>query len=313
MDSLIKTLVGHASQKQQLVRMATEDRLPSSLIFVGPQGIGKAHLARALLQVINCQKAELSCGQCSSCVRSLEDRNERIIVLKPQGKRVIAVEQVREIQSELSLRLDEGVHRFILIDPADQLSQASANALLKVLEEPPPRTHFFLLTTNIGQLLPTLRSRSQTVHFYPLRAEELEAVEQLPAWTRRWAKGRWARAQRLASEDGETLFRESFELLGHLVQGDLRDWKRDFPWFFQSDTDRQFAMETWSEALRQRAFGQAEDLTFLTTNAGRLTDIQDEILNLQLDIEANVDKVLALDAFYYRLQESGKPETARLS
>ena len=301
MAALRESLRGHRLQRQHLEQLAQAGRLPSSLIFAGPQGIGKATVVRALLQSLNCRTSP-ACGQCSSCLRSLEDRNERVIFLRPEGKRSIGVEQVREIQAELSLQLEPGVHRFVVLDPADKLTQASANALLKVLEEPPPRTHFFLLTTHASRLLPTLRSRSQLFLFKPLTGEDLAGESSIPPWVHRWAKGRWSRAQRLASEEGEQIFRDSFAILGSMVQGELRDWKKDFPWFFQADEDRQFALETWSEALRQRAFAQAPDLDFLGDSGQVLAQIEEEVQSLQRDLDSNVDKVLAMDAFFYRIQ-----------
>ena len=89
-------------------------------------------------------------------------------------KRVLLVEQMRLIEREANYRPYEGKARVFLIDDADKLNDSSANALLKVLEEPPHTSHIVLLTSRPDMLLPTIRSRCQMIRFSPLTAAEIE-------------------------------------------------------------------------------------------------------------------------------------------
>ncbi|HJU91444.1 MAG TPA: DNA polymerase III subunit delta' C-terminal domain-containing protein, partial [Pyrinomonadaceae bacterium] len=130
-------------------------------------------------------------GACSPCTRIVklnypqrEDAEEwtQIIwtdhpdvglVVAP--KRVLRVEQMRQIEKEANFRPFEGKARVFLIDEADKLNDASANALLKVLEEPPKTSHLILITSRPAMLLPTILSRCQMIRFSPLTPAEIES------------------------------------------------------------------------------------------------------------------------------------------
>jgi DNA polymerase-3 subunit delta' len=87
---------------------------------------------------------------------------------------VLRVEQMRQIEKEANFRPFEGKARVFLIDEADKLNDASANALLKVLEEPPRTSHLILITSRPAMLLPTILSRCQMIRFSPLTPAEIE-------------------------------------------------------------------------------------------------------------------------------------------
>jgi DNA polymerase-3 subunit delta' len=89
-------------------------------------------------------------------------------------KRLLLVDQMREIEREANFRPFEGKARVFLVDDADKLNDQSANALLKTLEEPPPTSHTILITSRPAMLLPTIRSRCQAIRFSPLTASEIE-------------------------------------------------------------------------------------------------------------------------------------------
>jgi DNA polymerase-3 subunit delta' len=89
-------------------------------------------------------------------------------------KRVLLVDQMRAIESAANYRPFEGKARVFIVEDADKLNENSANALLKILEEPPPTSHIILLTSRPAWLLPTIRSRCQVIRFSPLAAAEIE-------------------------------------------------------------------------------------------------------------------------------------------
>ena len=302
MAGLIHSFIGHQEQKNSLLDLWRQDHWPSSFIFTGPNGVGKKTLVRSLLQVVNCDKEELACGQCSNCVRSLEEKNELVFELKPETKKVISVDQVREIHQQLSLKMVGNKVRFVIVSPADKLSSASANALLKVLEEPPPQTYFFLITHRISRLLPTLRSRSQTWTFQALSPEEMSKGGKIQDWAIRWSGGSLNRAQQIQTGEGQEYIQNSLKLLYSLLNEPVQDWKKVASWFFSADEWREFSLEIWAEALRQKAHGQDQGLEFLPQNLDRISSLFENIQDLQKDLEAHVDKQLALDNFYYQVK-----------
>ena len=185
-------LTGNERVKAALKRIMVADRLPGAMLFVGEEGIGKKRFALEVARALNCRtpKDREACGVCSSCTRIVklnypqrEDADEwtQIIwtdhpdvglVVAP--KRVLRVEQMRQIEKEANFRPFEGKARIFLIDEADKLNDASANALLKVLEEPPRTSYLILITARPAMLLPTILSRCQMIRFSPLTPAEIE-------------------------------------------------------------------------------------------------------------------------------------------
>ena len=186
-------LTGNARVKAALKRMMVSDRLPGALLFAGEEGVGKKRFALEVARALNCRtpKDNEACGVCSSCVRIAKlnypqrddadewtqiiwtDHPDVGLVVAP--KRVLRVEQMRQIEKEANFRPFEGKARVFLIDEADKLNDASANALLKVLEEPPHTSHLILITARPAMLLPTILSRCQMIRFSPLTPAEIES------------------------------------------------------------------------------------------------------------------------------------------
>jgi DNA polymerase-3 subunit delta' len=185
-------LTGNSRVKAMLKRMLVSDRLPGAMLFTGEEGIGKKLFALEIARALNCRtpKDNEACGVCSSCVRigklnyPMRDdpdewsqiiwTNHPDVGLVVAPKRVLRVEQMRQIEKEANFRPFEGKARVFLIDEADKLNDASANALLKVLEEPPRTSHLILITARPAMLLPTILSRCQMIRFSPLTPDEIE-------------------------------------------------------------------------------------------------------------------------------------------
>jgi DNA polymerase-3 subunit delta' len=185
-------LTGHTRVKAVLKRMLVSDRLPGAMLFAGEEGIGKKLFALEIARALNCRspKDHEACGVCSSCTRiatlnypqrddadewtQLIWTNHADVGLVVAPKRVLRVEQMRQIEKEANFRPFEGKARVFLIDEADKLNDASANALLKVLEEPPRTSHLILITARPAMLLPTILSRCQMIRFSPLTPAEIE-------------------------------------------------------------------------------------------------------------------------------------------
>lgn len=198
--------IGHDTHVRALRQMVREKRLPQTLLFAGPRGVGKATLARLLAAAMNCkQGAGEACGVCSHCRRilsadlSLEEyqslfaEREKLpsatrvetplivsthpdfLTFPPDGPlRLITIEQARQLRVAAQFGPSEGRRRLFLIDQADHANAEAANSLLKTLEEPAPSLTLVLTAENPYDLLPTIRSRSIPFYFSPLSAAEMD-------------------------------------------------------------------------------------------------------------------------------------------
>ena len=189
---MFATLAGNQRVKQLLRRLLESNRVPGALLFSGEEGVGKKRFALELGKALNCRspRGVEGCDDCPSCRRIPKfnypqtkdpdawiemirtDHPDVAMVVAP--RRVLRVDQMRQIEREAYYRPFEGKARVFLIDDADKLNPASTNALLKILEEPPPTSHLILLTSRPAMLLETIRSRCQAVRFAPLSVAEIE-------------------------------------------------------------------------------------------------------------------------------------------
>jgi DNA polymerase III subunit delta' len=179
-----RDITGHAHIHELLARAALRGSLPPSLIFAGPEGVGKRMTAVALAQLLNClaiggtdagslfESVEPSdapagdaCGVCASCKRIARGVHADVLEIEPGDSGSIKVEQVRDAIERSAYRPFEGRRRVVIIDGADALVVSAQDALLKTLEEPPPASVFVLVTSRPDVLLPTVRSRCQRLRF----------------------------------------------------------------------------------------------------------------------------------------------------
>jgi DNA polymerase III subunit delta' len=185
-------LTGNERVKRLLKRMLEAGRVPGALLFTGEEGVGKKLFALEVAKALNCRSPEgvEACGKCPACTRmsrfnfpQSEDSDDwKKIIWTDHGdvgmvvapKRLLLVEQMRLIENEANFRPFEGKVRVFIVDDADKFNDASANALLKTLEEPPPTSHIILITSRPAMLLPTIRSRCQAIRFSPLTSAEIE-------------------------------------------------------------------------------------------------------------------------------------------
>ncbi len=153
---------------QSLCRLAESNRMPHALLLAAPAGMGKQQFARALAQWQLCQQktAEGACGHCRSCQLLQAGSHPDLLWVSPETEgdkvsKVIKIEQARAVVEFANQTAQMQGYRVVVLSPADALNTASANALLKTLEEPGQRSLFLLLTDKPAALLPTIRSRCQ--------------------------------------------------------------------------------------------------------------------------------------------------------
>ena len=168
-------ILGHDRIIEVLRRSLRNGKTAHSYLFEGVPGSGRKKTALQLIQALFCTMLpDDACGVCSSCRKIDGGNHPDIHLISPlPDKRDISIDQLRELQHELSLRPYEAPRKACLIDPAERMSINAANSLLKTLEEPPGTALIILLTENAGMLLSTVRSRCQTIRFAPLSPEHV--------------------------------------------------------------------------------------------------------------------------------------------
>jgi DNA polymerase-3 subunit delta' len=210
-------LIGHDRVRGLLSRAIAAGRLPPALLLAGPDGVGKRAVALVAARALLCERAAgdaceacARCGRTSRALAGLAALRERaakaedpelfnhhlhpdLVLIEPAptamriaaGAGSIRIEQIRSVVRELAGRPFEGPSRSYVLDQAHLMTEQGANTLLKSLEEPPPATHFFLVTAAPEALPPTVRSRCQLFRLGPLPtgllAAHLERTLGLPA------------------------------------------------------------------------------------------------------------------------------------
>jgi DNA polymerase-3 subunit delta' len=177
--------VGHDKAIKTLTRALDDGRVSHAYLFVGPPQVGKMTLAMDLARAVNCVADEQPnmfgeieakpCGTCVQCDRITRALHidVRVVTLaedaKGRTRTLISIDQVREVQRDVSLRPSEGKYRVFIFDGAEYLSLDAANALLKTLEEPPDQVILILTATDSDRLLSTISSRCQTFELRPVK------------------------------------------------------------------------------------------------------------------------------------------------
>lgn len=154
---------------RQLQRARGDGRLPHALLLHGRTGLGKRALASAFAQWLLCDDpGNMACGECKPCRQFAAGSSPDFSVLAPpEDKKIINVEQVRDLIDALSLTSHAGGSRVALIEPAEAMNVSAANSLLKTLEEPPGDTVLLLVSARPARLPATVRSRCQHIRFAP--------------------------------------------------------------------------------------------------------------------------------------------------
>jgi DNA polymerase-3 subunit delta' len=185
-------LVGNEPVKAVIQRLVAGGRVPNSLLFAGDEGVGKRQFALELAKAFVCtgSDAREACGECPACRRvgkfsfptsdKGEDYDQVFFSEHPDVgmvipfKRNVRIGSIRNLEKEANYNPYEARSRFFIIDEADKMADPASNALLKTLEEPPPTSHIFLISSRPDSLLPTIRSRCQILRFAPVGTQDIE-------------------------------------------------------------------------------------------------------------------------------------------
>jgi DNA polymerase-3 subunit delta' len=316
----------HGNQEvvHRLREMLARQRFPQAVVLAGPAGSGKYTLALMLAQAMNCLAPVITdglpdfCGQCSNCVRIAQaqdletlcaqaaeardnlretDKKETrllvqthpdVLIIPPDPPQMmIKVDQVRRVIESIYYHPGEAKERVYIFTDSAFMKEA-ANALLKILEEPPEFATIFLLTDNAGELLPTIRSRSMIISLSALSVEQVEGY--LAKHRPEWKPAQRALVARLC--EGAVGRARGFDLAAYtaarahaltILHSALRGGEHT-ELFKVTETYRAGAEgRAKTEALLRTLYSLLQDLTFLnsgTPEMVRNTDILSELQRL---------------------------------
>ena len=234
---ILETTYGHDRVQRALIQALLRGSLPSQLLFVGPEGVGKKRMAWGLAERLLCLNPSMqgqACGACPSCLKINSGFHESVLFVEPE-KNLIKLEKAREIQDFLNLSHDDKA-RIVIVDDIHCFNPQASNSLLKLVEEPPPKTYFFFITHRWTQVLPTIRSRTTKVSFSPLSDQELSrwADKTNEANLIRIARGsvkellnQKQEEATLVREEAYQIFHQFFSDRSYLMLGTWRDLVKD--------------------------------------------------------------------------------------
>lgn len=211
--SVWRDVIGQEPTVETLSRAVRDDAaMTHAWLFTGPPGSGRSTAARAFAAALQCPQG--GCGRCRECRTALDGSHADVKVVATEGLS-IKVEDTRALVLESAMRPSVGRWRVIIVEDADRLTERAADALLKALEEPTPRTVWMLCAPSLEDVIITIRSRSRHVR---LRTPPVEAVAELlerrdgveapmALYAARAAQSHVGLARRLARDEGARIRR----------------------------------------------------------------------------------------------------------
>lgn len=311
---LLDGIKGQETAIRFLKNSISSGRVAASYLFSGPQGVGKALTARAFLMALVCKSGgEDACGLCADCRRVESQDHPDIFWIKPEKNRLIKIEEIRKIKELLSLKPYEATRSVCVVEDAHMMRAESANALLKVLEEPPGDSIIILMTDKKELLLPTVISRCSEVRFRSLSpgiTEEIIRMESdvgsdeagfLAAFT----QGSPGRALELIEDGFEGHRRSIIDTLEQIGKEDnaiYMNWEKDtrdglledievLIGFFRDVAVSKEGMETL--ALDKHVTGTEAYRYFSSLSVARLYRIVERLVDMKLALSGNVNAKLA--------------------
>jgi DNA polymerase-3 subunit delta' len=312
----------------RLLRQAVQrGNLPHAFLFTGMEGVGKSLTALTFAKALNCAGGTEAdcCNRCLSCRKVNNGNHPDVFAIEREGP-FIKIDQIRTLQQRLRFRPLEGDYRVMVIVDAQNLKVEAANALLKILEEPPPENIFILTASDTTTLLPTIVSRCLHLRFQPIAAEEIasflqqnhEVSPERAAVTAELAGGSLSRAVALLDDRHRSRRRLLLETVAKIPsspvadllaaterwQGENKDLSQDLDWLKTWTRDLLFSQ------LQEVSSGDLINLDFAEQIAAiapqfrpdYLVKVFELLCAIQEAMRYNINKRLSLEVFFLFLR-----------
>ncbi|MBN1365724.1 MAG: DNA polymerase III subunit delta' [Syntrophaceae bacterium] len=329
-------IYGHKKKIEILQKTLAQKRTAHAYLFSGIPAIGKRTLALEFIKAINCEKAESlhdSCGECASC-RKIQHLSHPDIFFVEAGhqfikdefveSQFIRIDSIRQLQEWAKCKPLEAKRRAFIIDDADKMNEESANALLRILEEPSLSNIFILVTARPYSLRQTIISRCQHMRFNPLNSEtvakflvsEKEMDNERALLLAALSGGSIGNAIELNKEDVVTYRTELLNLLSRTSRKDPFSLINFASFLGQKKKDISQGLNilntffrdvlVFKEVGKDKMLINSDNATFISTCAARLTGEQilqniAQIEKARNMIEQNINKSLTLETMAFKL------------
>jgi DNA polymerase-3 subunit gamma/tau len=253
-------VVGQEAIVRTLKNAISSGQVRQAYLFAGPRGTGKTSLARILAKGLNCVQGPTATPDkvCNPCVTIANGTSLDVIEMDAASQR--GIDDIREIRERVVLQPAEGRYKVYILDEAHQLTDAAWNALLKLIEEPPPHLVFVFCTTDLSKVLPTVRSRCQTFAFARPRLPELVRL-----------------LRRVADGEGIQVPDQALALMARGARGSFRDAVSTLDQL-ASATEKEITVQAVLQllgAVEEEALFRLCDLVVDRDTAGALTFIEE--------------------------------------
>ncbi len=287
-------------------------RLAHGILVHEDPGSGGLQLATWIAQRVNCKDAKRApCGECQSCRWIAAGQHPDLTQLQPEGDSTqITVQGVRDLAADLALTAHGAGYKIAIVTPAEAMNPFAANALLKTLEEPPPRTLLLLVTSQASRLLPTLRSRCSKLRLAApsraLAAQYLEAARGAGPWTEALA-ATGAGPFALLDADPAAIAQlrvDTVSTLTEIGRGNLQPPAVAERWAKSDLGLRLSLIESWVTD-RVLENGAIRDVTHLSgpapgLNICRLFEFSDAIRDMRKLAHTSINKTMAVESLLWR-------------
>lgn len=164
--------LGNVSLKARLSASFDRGRVSHSYLLCGPAGSGKRTFSSHLAAALQCRQHAAPCGNCPQCRKVYAGTHPDVIIVDDPEKKTVPVDLIRQARSDAFILPNEGNKKIYIFPRAQDMNENAQNALLKIMEEPPPYGVFLLLTDNAEKMLPTIRSRCVELRMEPVPKEQ---------------------------------------------------------------------------------------------------------------------------------------------
>ncbi len=212
-------VVGQEHVTGPLTRALENDRTHHAYLFAGPRGCGKTSTARIMARSLNCEQGPTPtpCGVCQSCMDLAPNGAGSIDVIELDAASHGGVDDTRDLRERAMFAPASSRYKIYIIDEAHMVTSAGFNALLKLVEEPPPHVRFIFATTEVDKVLPTIRSRTHNYTFRLVSTRELQT--HLASICEQEGVAADAAALALIARAGAGSVRDSLSILGQVIAG----------------------------------------------------------------------------------------------